>query len=61
MPAEKEICTWKLEKTWSCRNRYKYVPLDEGMREITKVREETASDRIEHMETEIFDIKQLQT
>lgn len=33
------------------------------MRLIRKGREETASDRIEHMETEIFavDIKQLQT
>lgn len=51
MPAEKQICTWKLEKTWSGRNRSKYVSLDEGMRLIRKGREDAASDRIEHMET----------
>lgn len=51
-----------MEKTWSGRNRSKYVSLDEGMRLIRKGSEETASGRIEHMETEIFaiDIEQLQ-
>lgn len=41
----------------------KYISLDKGMRLIRKGREETASGRIEHMETKIFatDIKQLQT
>lgn len=62
MAAEKEICIRKLEKTWSGRNRSKYVSLDEGMRLIRKGSEETANGRIEHMETEIFaiDIEQLQ-
>lgn len=62
MAAEKEICIRKLEKTWSGRNRSKYVSLDEGMRLIRNGSEETANGRIEHMETEIFaiDIEQLQ-